>query len=126
MRLVMPMATVAALLAFLSAVIPAFSGAVDWHQAFTFKLTVPFGGWFGQVTSLMAGLYLVCYPAPAFEQAACHVGETIEPNKNVPRAMFASAGLASLFFIVLPIIWLGTLGPESIAKNLAVELGLKL
>ncbi|MEO7319255.1 MAG: amino acid permease, partial [Chthoniobacteraceae bacterium] len=123
MRLVMPMAAISAALAFLSAAIPAFSGAVDWHQAFTFKLTVPFDGWFGQLTSVMAGLYLVCYAAPAFEQAACHVGETIDPNKNVPRAMFASAGLASLFFIVLPVIWLGALGPESIAKDLAVELG---
>jgi PAS domain S-box-containing protein len=123
MRLAMPMAVASAVLAFLSAVVPMFSGTVDWQQAFALKLTVPFAGWFGQVTSVMAGLYLVCYAAPAFEQAACHVGETIDPNKNVPRAMFASAGLASLFFVVLPVVWLGALGPESIAKDLAVELG---
>src|SRR5207253_129253 len=55
--------------------------------------------------------------------AASHVGETIDPNKNVPRAMFASAGLASLYFAVLPVIWLGVLGPEPLGKELALVLG---
>jgi signal transduction histidine kinase len=75
------------------------------------------------MTSVMAGLYLIGFAAPAFEQAACHVGETINPNKNIPRAMFVSAGLASLYFIFLPIIWLGTLGPEPLGKDLAGVLG---
>jgi two-component system, sensor histidine kinase len=123
MRFAMPIATASAILAFLSAVVPIFSGGVDWRQAFTFHLAVPFPGWFGQVTSVMAGLYLVGFAAPAFEQAACHVGETINPNRNVPRAMFASAALASLYFIVLPVVWLGALGPDSMAKDLALELG---
>lgn len=123
MRLAMPIATLAALMALLSAVIPLFSDSVNWEQAFNFTLTVPFEGWFGQVTSVMAGLYLIGFAAPAFEQASCHVGETINPSKNVPRAMFISAGLASLYFIVLPIIWLGTLGPVALGKELALVLG---
>ena len=123
MRMAMPIAVASAGLAFLSAVIPIFSGSVDWRQAFTFHLTVPFHGWFGQVTSVMAGLYLIGFAAPAFEQATCHVGETIDPNKNVPRAIFASAGMASLYFIVLPVVWLGTLGPEPLGRELALELG---
>ena len=123
MRLAMPIATASASLAFLSAVVPIFTGSVDWQQAFTFHLTVPFQGWFGQVTSVMAGLYLIGFAAPAFEQAACHVGETVDPNRNVPRAMFASAGLATLYFIVLPIVWLGALGPEALGKELALVLG---
>ena len=123
MRMAMPIAVASAGLAFLSALIPIFSGSVDWRQAFTFHLTVPFHGWFGQVTSVMAGLYLIGFAAPAFEQATCHVGETIDPNKNVPRAIFASAGMASLYFIVLPVVWLGTLGPEPLGRELALELG---
>jgi PAS domain S-box-containing protein len=124
MRLAMPIATASAALAFLSAVIPIFSGKVDWHQAFTYHLTLPFAGTFGQLTSIMAGLYLIGFAAPAFEQAACHVGETINPNKNVPRAMFASAALASIYFIILPVIWLGTIGPVAMGSdNLAAELG---
>ncbi|NQX02459.1 amino acid permease [bacterium] len=123
MRFAMPIATASALLAFFSAVVPIYSGEVDWQRAFTFQLTVPFPGWFGQVTSVMAGLYLIGFAAPAFEQAACHVGETINPNKNVPRAMFVSAGLATLYFIVLPIIWLGALGPEAMGKELALVIG---
>ncbi|HWY76929.1 MAG TPA: amino acid permease, partial [Verrucomicrobiae bacterium] len=123
MRLAMPIAVASAGLAFLSAVIPIASGRVDWQEAFTFHLTVPFGGWFGQVTSVMAGLYLIGFAAPAFEQSTCHVGETIDPNRNVPRAILASACLASLYFIVLPVVWLGTLGPEPLGRELALELG---
>ena len=123
MRLAMPIAVASAVLAFLSATIPIFSGRVDWQRAFTFHLNVPFEGWFGQITSIMAGLYLIGFAAPAFEQAACHVGEMIDPNRNVPRAMFASAAMASLYFIVLPVVWLGALGPEPLGKELALELG---
>src|SRR5258708_35229584 len=46
MRLAMPIALASAGLAFLSAVIPIVSGNVDWQEAFTFHLTVPFDGWF--------------------------------------------------------------------------------
>ena len=123
MRAAMPIASASALLAFGSALIPITSGSVDWQRAFDFELTVPFAGWFGALTSVMAGLYLIGFAAPAFEQAACHVGETIVPNRNVPRAMWASAALASLYFIVLPVVWLGTLGPEPLGKELALELG---
>jgi signal transduction histidine kinase/DNA-binding response OmpR family regulator/L-asparagine transporter-like permease len=123
MRMAMPIAVASAGLAFLSAVIPIFSGNVDWQEAFTFHLTVPFSGWFGQVTGIMAGLYLIGFAAPAFEQSTCHVGETIDPNRNVPRAIFASAGMASLYFIVLPVVWLGTLGAGPLGKELALELG---
>src|SRR5207248_10832418 len=112
-----------AALAFLSAILPVLAGDVDWHQAASYHLATPFGGAFGNLTSAMAGLYLIGFAAPAFEAAACHVGETINPNKNVPRAMFASAGMATLFFAVLPLVWLGTLGPEPLGKDLALELG---
>ena len=71
----------------------------------------------------MAGLYLIGFAAPAFEQSACHVGETIDPKRNVPRAIFASAGIASLYFIVLPLVWLGTLGPGALGRELALQLG---
>jgi len=37
--------------------------------------------------------------------------------------MFVSAGLATLYFIVLPIIWLGALGPEAMGKELALVIG---
>src|SRR6202030_835786 len=92
-----------ATLAFLSAVLPVVAGDVNWQQASSFHLAVPFGGLFGHFTSAMAGLYLVGFAAPAFEAAACHVGETVDPARNVPRAMFASGLIATLFFIVLPV-----------------------
>ena len=122
-RLAIPMAAISASLAFISALAPVFTGHVDWLQASTFHLTVPFAGWFGNLTSLMAGLYLIGFAAPAFEAASCHVGETIDPNRNVPRAMLASALMAALYFVILPVVWLGALGPESLGKDLALVLG---
>jgi amino acid transporter len=108
---------------FLSSLIPILTGHVDWRQATTFTLTSPFPGWFGDLTSVMAGIYLIGFAAPAFEAAACHVGETIDPNRNVPRAMLASAAMAGVYFIVLPVVWLGVLGPEQLGKDLALVLG---
>ena len=122
-RVVSPIATASAALAFLSGVVPMWSGQVDWQQALTFHLTTPFDGWFGQITALMAGLYLIGFAAPAFEAAACHVGEMREAQKNVPRAMLAAGLMAAVYFIVLPLIWLGTLGAEPMGKDLALVLG---
>ena len=122
-RLAIPVAAISVLLSFLAAFVPIVTGHVDWHQATTFHLTVPFAGWFGGFTSLMAGLYLIGFAAPAFEGAACYVGETIDPKRNVPRAMFASAAMAGMFFIVIPVILLGVLGPAALGRDLALELG---
>ena len=116
-------AATSALLAFLSAIIPVVAGSVDWQQAASFHLDTPFDGPFGAITSAMAGLYLIGFAAPAFEAAACHVGETIDPNRNVPRAMYASAGMATLYFLVLPVVWLGVIGPKGLSGDLAVTLG---
>ena len=123
MRLTIPIGFASATLAFLSAVVPVWSGHVNWRQATSFHLTTPFPGWFGAVTSTMAGLYLVGFAAPAFEAAACHVGETRDPARNVPRAMFASAVVATLYFAVLPAVWLGCVGSDAMAGNLANTLG---
>jgi diguanylate cyclase (GGDEF)-like protein len=122
-RLAIPIAAASAGLAFLSSLIPIMTGEVNWTQATTFALTTPFPGWFGNVTSIMAGLYLIGFAAPAFEAAACHVGETVDPNRNVPRAMLASAAMAGVYFIVLPVVWLGVLGPAQLGDDLALILG---
>ena len=122
-RLAVPVASASALLAFVSGLAPIAAGEVDWRLATSFHLTTPFPGWFGELTSLMAGLYLIGFAAPAFEAAACHVGETVRPERNVPRAMLASALLAGLFFAVLPAVWLGSLGAEPLGKDLALVLG---
>ena len=121
--LAMPIAVMSAALAFISSLAPVLTGKVDWHQASTFHLTQPFPGWFGALTSMMAGLYLIGFAAPAFEAATCHVGETINPEKNVPRAMLASSLMAGVYFIILPVVWLGALGPEALGKDLMLVLG---
>ncbi|HEY4187223.1 MAG TPA: amino acid permease [Polyangia bacterium] len=122
-RLALPIAAASATLAFLSLLGPIVGGQVDWRQATTFRLDTPFPGLFGRLTSTMAGLYLVGFAAPAFEAAACHVGEMRDPAKNLPRAMYASAGMATLYFVGLPLVWLGTLGEKALTGDLAASLG---
>jgi signal transduction histidine kinase/CheY-like chemotaxis protein/L-asparagine transporter-like permease/HPt (histidine-containing phosphotransfer) domain-containing protein len=122
-QLVVPIAVCSALLAFVSVLAPVWSGAADWHRALDFRLSTPFGGGFGRLTSLMAGLYLVGFAAPAFEAAACHVAETVEPARNVPRAMKLSAAMAGVYFALLPLVWLGTLGPQPLGDDLGQVLG---
>lgn len=121
--LAMPIACASALLAFISMLAPILSGSVNWQQAVDFHLTVPFEGVFGTITSLMAGLYLIGFGAPAFEAATCHVGETVDPVKNVPKAMLVSSIMAAVFFVALPLVWLGTLGEEALGRDLAEVLG---
>ena len=122
-RLAIPIASAAAALALLSALIPIVSGSVDYARAVSFHLETPFDGFFGTVTSAMAGLYLVGFAAPAFEAAACHVGETKDPARNVPRAIFVSGAMAGLFFVVLPLVWLGSVGPAAMGGELMRTLG---
>ncbi len=122
-RLAIPIAFASAVLAFLSVLVPVWAGTVDWHQASSFDLEVPFSGPVGYVTSAMAGLYLIGFAAPAFEAAACHVGEMRDPVRSLPKAMYASAGMASLYFVVVPVVWLGTIGAGGLEGELSETLG---
>jgi len=122
-RLATPVAVGSALLAFASTVGPVAAGTVDWRQAATFHLVSPFAGVFGGITGAMAALYLIGFAAPAFEAATCHVGETRDPVRNLRRAMLASGGMAGVYFVVVPVVWLGVIGPGGISGDLAVTLG---
>ncbi|SDB92724.1 ATP-binding protein [Paraburkholderia lycopersici] len=119
-RLAVPVATGSALLALAAIVGPMLTGTADWSRATDLHLTLPFAGWFGTLTSAMSGLYLVGFVAPAFEAAACHAAETLNPERNVPRAMKASAAMAAVYFVGLPLVWL--LVPA--AGPLGADLGL--
>ncbi len=122
-RLAVPLATAAALLALGSTLIPIATGHVDWHRAVSFHLASPFHGTFGRLTSAMAGLYLIGFAAPAFEAAACHIGEMKNPRRDQPRAMWTAGGLASIYFVFMPLVWLGVFGPHALSGNLAALVG---
>lgn len=81
--LAIPIAATSATLAFLSAFMPIVTGHVDWHQATTFHLTTPFHGWFGSVTSFMAGLYLIGFSAPP-----SRLPHAMSARRSTRRAIF--------------------------------------
>ena len=122
-RVAKPIALVAFALALCSGLIPVFTGHVAWHRALDMQLRSPFGGAFGHLTSVMAGLYLVGFAAPAFEAAACHIGEMKDPAVDHPRAMWFSGGMASVFFVLIPVVWLGVFGSGPLEGSLAGTLG---
>ena len=118
-----PFALISTVLAFISMLAPVLAGHVDWRQATNFHLILPFKGRFGALTAVMAGLYLIGFGAPAFEAAYCHVGETRDWRRNVPIAVFTSAGMAAVFFVFLPVVWLGSIGAQALGNDLSVVLG---
>jgi PAS domain S-box-containing protein len=122
-RLAVPCAALSAILAFLASIIPVLTHHVDWHQAVSYHLTTPFSGIFGGITSAMAGLYLIGFAAPAFEAATCHVGEMHDPARSLPKAVWTSAGMATVYFLVLPVVWLGVFGAGPLQGDLATVLG---
>ena len=122
-RVAKPIAGLAFGLALCSGLIPVFFGHVDWHRALDFHLNSPFGGTFGHLTSVMTGLYLIGFAAPALEAAACHIGEMKAPAVDQPKAMWISGGMASVFFVLLPVVWLGMFSAGPLEGNLAGVIG---
>lgn len=116
-RVVVPFAIIAIILSLMSAFIPVFYGQTAWAQALSYKLNTPFAGFFGGYTAVMAGLYLIAFSAPAFEQGLCYVGETKDPVKNVPRLMKAIIAITTLYYIVLPLVWYMALGTDPLAED---------
>ncbi len=120
--LVKVIAAASASLAFLSAVLPLLAGDVDPSRAFNWDLATPFEGVFGQLSGAMAGLYLIGFAAPAFEAATCHVGEMRNPVRDLPLAMKISAAMAGLYFLVLPLVWLGVFGEAGLSDANGAQL----
>ena len=122
-RVAKPIALAAFALALCTGLIPVYTGHVAWRRAVDFHLRSPFGGTFGHLTGVMAGLFLIGLAAPAFEAAACHVGEMRDPAVDHPRAVWFSGLAGSVFFVLIPVVWLGTLGAGPLEGSLVGALG---
>lgn len=115
-RLLIPFALSGVLLSVLSIFVPLYSGSINWTQAFDTTLKTTFGGAFGQFTSIMAGMFFLAYAIPAYETTLVYVSETKNPAKNVPRAMYFGTLLTGLYYVIIPLIWLGSLGASALAE----------
>lgn len=118
-RIMIPIALITIFLLILSGIMPLFFGG--FHTPQDFSLVLPFPGWFGYLTAIMSGFYLIGWIVPAYEVTTWLSGEMNQPQKNLPKAFFFTAMISSLTFIVLPIIWLGTLGYDQLIADYSIK-----
>jgi signal transduction histidine kinase/DNA-binding response OmpR family regulator len=105
-------------LAAASAIMPVAGGAFDFARLSSVPLPVPFPGVFGQVTGIMAGVFLVGYAAPCLEAALCYVGKSRRPARDTWLALSVVIGIGVVFFVVLPVVWFGVLGAPGLSAPL--------
>ncbi len=121
-RLIFPVVLLTFTLALLSCFVPIISGTVDWQTATDFDLHTPFEGWFGSLSSFMAGFLLVNFAVPSYEKFFCYANYVENPEKNIPRAVIVMCIMVGIYFILMPIVWLGSVGEIALTKDLSLSL----
>jgi signal transduction histidine kinase/CheY-like chemotaxis protein/L-asparagine transporter-like permease len=116
-------AFVVVILVFAAVWSPIAAGMVHPWRLSKITLTTPFGGRFGQVSSVMAGLFQVGYAAPAIEGVLCYVGDARDPARSIRRALLAIVAVGAIFFIILPVTWYCALGTEGLSVGMDRALG---
>lgn len=121
-RLIFPIVLLTFALALLSCFIPIISGSVNWQTATDFDLHTSFEGWFGSFSSFMAGFLLVNFAVPSYEKFFCYANYVENPKKDIPRAVIVMCVIAGIYFILMPIVWLGSVGEAGLTKDLSASL----
>lgn len=116
-RIIIPLAVITVILALFSGILPLMFSQIKWESISLTSAILPFPGWFGYLTAVMSGFYLISWIVPAYEVTACLAGEMKNGDKNIPKAFIVSAILSGLFFIILPIIWLGAIGADTLGSD---------
>jgi amino acid transporter len=79
----------------------------------------PYGA-HGILAALAAG---VIFAAEGFEQAIQVGGESQNPQRNIPRAVFIAFGIGTAFYLLLATAFLGVLHPANLVHGWATPLG---
>lgn len=100
--------------------VPLFQGRVDVDNLTPFA--PPDSAWLSwdTVVTFAAGLFVAAWSAYAFETVICYTAEYKNPAKDAPRAIIAAGLLNLVFYALGPIVLLGVVGSETIAKDPAV------
>jgi amino acid transporter len=72
------------------------------------------GGAHGILAGLAAG---VIFAAEGFEQAIQIGGETINPQKNIPRALLLAMIIGTIFYLLLDAAFVGAVNPVNVIHN---------
>jgi len=79
------------------------------------------------MTEFEAGLLIVLYAFVGFEQAVVPAGETKDPGRNLPRAIFFTIGVTTLLYFLVQLAFVSALpGGASDEKAPLIDLGAAL
>ena len=92
--------------------------------ALAFTLPWPAPGPMPALSELEAGALLVFYAFVGFENVVVPAGETKQPGKNLPRAIFVTIGLTTLLYFLVQLAFVSALpGGTSDDKAPLIDLG---
>lgn len=86
----------------------------DWHSS-NFQWTVPSG--YGGFQVIMIWLYFMGWSSYGFESVASFSPEYKDPGRDVPKALYSSAGFSVVMYVLLPLGVGGTLGTKGVTAD---------
>jgi amino acid transporter len=101
-------------------VVPIFQGKVNLSNLSPF--VVPNAHGWNVFALICAGLFVAAWSAYAFETAVVYTAELRRPQRDTPRAIFASGGLCLFFYGLGPFILYTVVGGERIQQDPTVAL----
>ncbi len=76
---------------------------------------VPSSGW--ELNVVFAGAFLAFYAFIGFEDIVNVAEEVKDPQRNLPRAIFLSIGIATLLYIIVAVIAVASLPPDVLSSS---------
>ena len=96
-------------------IVPVFQGKVNLSNLTPF--TVPNAHGWHVFALICAGLFVAAWSAYAFETAVVYTAEFKNPQRDTPRAIFASGGLCLFFYGLGPFILYAVVGGKAIQED---------
>jgi len=96
-------------------IVPIFEGKI--HLSNLTPFTVPNAHGWHVFALICAGLFVAAWSAYAFETAVVYTAEFQRPQRDTPRAIFASGGLCLFFYGLGPFVLYAVVGGQAIQQD---------
>ena len=122
-RVAKPVALIAFTLALGSGLIPVVTGHVDWHRALRLPPRLALRRRLRAPHQRHGRAVPDRFRRPRLRGRRLPHRRDEGPGRRPSPAMWFSGGMASVFFVLIPVVWLGSLGAGPLEGNLAAVLG---